>query len=62
MTLYSQEGFVIKREFPVGHYKGYRVYVPGDENGNRYPLVVSDSSIEVERAGRQGLQSGEQLI
>lgn len=49
MTLYSQDGFVAKRELPAGRYKVYRAYVPGDENGNRYPLVVSDSSIEVER-------------
>ena len=41
--------FVTKRELPVGHYKVYRAYVPGDENGSSYPLVVSDSSIEVER-------------
>ena len=49
VTLYSQDDFVTKRELPVGRYKVYRAYVPGDENGSSYPLVVSDSSIEVER-------------
>lgn len=37
------------REVPIGSYKIYRAYVPGDENGSKYPLVVSDSSIEVEQ-------------
>ena len=49
LTLYSQDSFVTKRELPVGHYKIYRAYVPGDENGSKYPLIVSDSSIEVEQ-------------
>lgn len=49
MTLYSQNGFEVKREVPIGSYKIYRAYVPGDENGSKYPLVVSDSSIEVEQ-------------
>ena len=49
VTLYSQDDFVTKRELPAGIYKVYRAYVPGDENGSSYPLVVSDSSIEVER-------------
>ena len=48
-TLYSQDGFVTKRELPAGRYKIYRAYVPGDENGSKYPLIVSDSSIEVEQ-------------
>lgn len=48
-TLYSQDNFVTKREFPAGCYKIYRAYVPGDENGSKYPLIVSDSSIEVEQ-------------
>lgn len=49
VTLYSQDSFVTKRELPAGRYKIYRAYVPGDENGSRYPLIVSDSSIEVEQ-------------
>lgn len=49
LTLYSQDNFVTKRELPVGRYKVYRAYVPGDENGSKYPLIVSDSSIEVEQ-------------
>lgn len=49
LTLYSQDSFVTKRELPAGRYKIYRAYVPGDENGSKYPLIVSDSSIEVEQ-------------
>lgn len=45
-TLYSQDGFEAEQEFPAGSYKVYRAYVPGDENGIRYPLIVSESSIE----------------
>ena len=36
------------KKLPVGSYKVYRAYVPGDENGNQYSLIVSDSSIEIE--------------
>ncbi len=46
-TIYSQNGFETKEELPVGVYKIYRAYVPGDEDGNRYPLVVSDSRLEI---------------
>jgi hypothetical protein len=49
ITLYSQDDFVAKRELTIGTYKVYRAYVPGDENGSHYPLVVSDSSIEVKQ-------------
>lgn len=49
LTLYSQDSFVSKRKLPAGRYKIYRAYVPGDENGSKYPLIVSDSSIEVEQ-------------
>ena len=49
LTLYSQDSFVTKRELPAGRYKIYRAYVPGDENGSKYPLIVSDSSTEVEQ-------------
>ena len=48
ITVYSQNDFEIKKEVPEGIYKVYRAYVPGDENGSKYPLVVSESAIEVE--------------
>ena len=50
ITVYSQNDFEIKKEVPEGIYKVYRAYVPGDENGSKYPLVVSDSTIEVEQS------------
>ncbi len=49
VTLYSQDDFKAKKELPAGIYRVYRAYVPGDENGSSYPLVVSDSSIEIEQ-------------
>jgi len=49
VTLYSQDDFRAKKELPAGTYKVYRAYVPGDENGNRYPLLASNSSIEIEQ-------------
>lgn len=48
ITVYSQNDFEIKKEVPEGIYKVYRAYVPGDEKGSKYPLVVSESAIEVE--------------
>lgn len=48
ITVYSQNDFEIKKKVPEGIYKVYRAYVPGDENGGKYPLVVSESAIEVE--------------
>ncbi len=50
VTIYSQNDFEVKREIPMGSYKVYRAYVPGDESGSKYPLVVSDSTIEVEQS------------
>lgn len=49
VTLYSQDDFRAQKELPTGIYKVYRAYVPGDENGNRYPLVAAESSIEIEQ-------------
>ncbi len=49
VKLYSQDYFKAKKELPAGIYKVYRAFVPGDENGSSYPLVVSDSSIEIEQ-------------
>lgn len=48
IMVYSQNDFEGKEEVPKGIYKVYRAYVPGDENGSKYPLVVSESAIEVE--------------
>lgn len=50
-TIYNQNGFEAKEELPAGIYKIYRAYVPGDEDGNRYPLVVSDSRLEITSNG-----------
>lgn len=50
-TIYNQNGFETKEELPTGIYKIYRAYVPGDEDGNRYPLVVSDSRLEITSNG-----------
>lgn len=47
ITAYSQNDFEEWQEVMVGIYKVYRAYVPGDENGRQYPLIVSDSKIEV---------------
>lgn len=47
ITVYSQNNFQVREEMREGVYKVYRAYVPGDENGRQYPLVVSDSKIEV---------------
>lgn len=50
-TIYNQNGFETKEELPAGIYKIYRAFVPGDEDGNRYPLVVSDSRLEITSNG-----------
>ncbi len=47
VTIYSQNGYEAKELLPVGTYRVYRAYVPGDGEGERYPLVVSESQVTV---------------
>ena len=47
ITCYSQNAHEAKENLPVGVYKVYRAFVPGDESGSLYPMVCSESRIEV---------------
>lgn len=46
-TVYSQNGYELRELVPAGTYRVYRAYVPGDENGSSYPLVMSESHVTV---------------
>lgn len=47
VTVYDQNGYEARETLPAGIYKVYRAYIPGDEGGNRYPLVTSESRVAV---------------
>ena len=46
-TIYSQNGYELRELVPAGTYRVYRAYVPGDENGSNYPLIMSESHVTV---------------
>lgn len=54
VTVYRQNGYEASELLPAGIYKVYRAYVPGDEYGDLYPLVVSESQVAV----GEGLPAG----
>ncbi len=48
ITCYEQNSYREMIQLPCGSYTVYRAFVPGDETGERYPLVTSDSKILID--------------
>jgi hypothetical protein len=55
-TVYDQNGLEGWFTLPIGEYHLYRVYVPGDEDGERYPLVASENVIVIDEKQQAELQ------
>jgi hypothetical protein len=47
VTCYAQNDYEARATVPVGSYRVYRAYVPGDETGDRYPLLTSETKVTV---------------